>query len=365
MTTNRTDTQPSALTRIAKIVVIVAFLGLAGYLVVWTATYLGERVGNAIGADESRVPAGQEVEVAIPPGSTASDIASVLAANNLVGSAAEFQSAVGNRGIGNQLRAGRYTLVTGMSVEELIDTFLAGPNQGAGDVYRITIREGLTTRRTIRRLANESDIPVERFRDALTSGAVTTSLRDMPDKPNLRHWEGLLFPDTYEFESSATAAQILQLMADTMVQRMDSVDWAELEDRDLSPYDGIKIASLIEKEVRVAPERQTVSSVIENRLAEDMPLQIDAAILYAVGSDDPAEFNNEVDSPYNLHMNKGLPPTPIAAPGLASLEAAAHPEDTDYLFYVLSDEDGSHTFSTNLDDHNAAVAEARANDLIP
>lgn len=364
MTSNSTDSQPSVFSRIGKIIIILAFLGFAGYLVVWSATTLGERVAAAIGADDSQVPDGTEVEVEIPPGSTASDIATVLAANSLVDSAAEFQSAVGSRGIGSQLRAGRYTLTTGMSVDELIETFLAGPNQG-GNVYRITIREGLTTGQTIRRLANESDIPLARFREALTSGAVTTSLRRMPDDPNLRHWEGLLFPDTYEFERSATAAQILQLLADTMVERVESVEWAELEERDLDRYQGIIIASLIEKEVRVPTERATVSSVIENRLAEDMVLQIDAAVLYAVGSEDPEDFDNEVDSPYNLHQNKGLPPTPIAVPGVASLEAAAHPEDTDFLFYVLSDEDGSHTFSANLDDHNVAVEQARADGLIP
>ncbi len=365
MTTNRTDQEPSPLSRFGKGAAIIAFVALAGFGVVWAATYLGDMVGAAIASNDTRVPPGQEAEIEIPVGSTASDIATVLAANNLVESAAEFQTAVGARGIGSQLRAGNYTLVTGMTVEELIDVFLAGPGQDSGDVYRITIREGLTTERTIRRLANESDIPVARFREALTTGAVTTSARNMPAEPTLRHWEGLLFPDTYEFERSATAAQILQLMSGTMAGRMDTVNWGEIEARGLTPYQGLIIASLIEKEVRVATERATVSSVIENRLAEDMVLQIDAAILYALGTDDPEEFDNEIDSPYNLHINQGLPPTPIAAPGLAALEAAAHPEDTEYLFYVLKDEEGAHTFTTTLDDHNAAVAEARANDLIP
>src|SRR5690606_14570458 len=111
---------------------------------------------------------------------------------------------------------------------------------------------------------------------------------------------------------------ILQRMASTMEERVASVDWGDLEDAGFDVYEGIVIASLIESEVRVADERPIVSSVIANRLADGMPLQIDATVLFALDTRDPAEFNNEVDSPYNTYQVAGLPPTPIAGPGLAA-----------------------------------------------
>ncbi len=115
----------------------------------------------------------------------------------------------------------------------------------------------------------------------------------------------------------------------------------------------------------MADERPLVSSVIRNRLDEGMLLQIDASVLYALDTRDPSAFDSEVDSPYNTYLHPGLPPTPIAAPGRAALEAAAAPAETEYLYYVLSSPDGSHTFTTNLDDHNAAVRQAREDGVLP
>jgi UPF0755 protein len=105
--------------------------------------------------------------------------------------------------------------------------------------------------------------------------------------------------------------------------------------------------------------------VIRNRITDGARLDIDATVLFALGTRDPALIDIDFDSPYNTRKVAGLPPTPIAAPGLASLEAAAQPADTEYRYYVLSAEDGSHTFSVTLEEHNAAVAQARADGIIP
>jgi UPF0755 protein len=105
--------------------------------------------------------------------------------------------------------------------------------------------------------------------------------------------------------------------------------------------------------------------VIDNRLEEGMALDIDATVLYALGTDDPAEFDREVDSPYNTYLYPGLPPTPIAAPGRASLEAAAAPADTEFFFYVLTDNEGRHAFATTLEEHNANVADSRERGVLP
>ncbi|MEX1093884.1 MAG: endolytic transglycosylase MltG, partial [Acidimicrobiia bacterium] len=198
---------------------------------------------------------------------------------------------------------------------------------------------------------------------ALLSGDVTSSL--VAEAETLTVWEGLLFPDTYEFTSSASATSILQRLASTMEQRVDSIDWTAVESLGFTVYEGLIIASLIETEVLLDIERPVVSSVLHNRLELGMKLDIDATVLYAVGSRDIAEFDRDVDSPYNTYIVNGLPPTPIAAPGRASLEAAANPDETDYLFYVLSDLDGNHAFAATLDEHNANVARAREEGVLP
>jgi UPF0755 protein len=187
----------------------------------------------------------------------------------------------------------------------------------------------------------------------------------MPADPELSDWEGLLFPDTYEFNREVRPEAVLQRMASTMEQRVASIDWSGWEALGYDQYEGIIVASMIETEVRVDEERPIVSSVIYNRLELGMALEIDATVLYALGTDDPAQFNNEVDSPYNTYRNTGLPPTPIAAPSRASLEAAAAPDETPYLFYVLTDETGRHAFAETLEEHNANVAQAREDGILP
>ena len=150
-----------------------------------------------------------------------------------------------------------------------------------------------------------------------------------------------------------------------MEQRVGSIDWATLEAAGMTPYDGLKIASLIESEAQLDEERPTVSSVIHNRLNMGMKLDIDATVLYALGTDDPAQFDREVDSPYNTYLVNGLPPTPISTPSRASLEAAAAPAQTDFLYYVLSDLEGHHAFAATLDEHNANVAQSREDGVLP
>jgi UPF0755 protein len=187
----------------------------------------------------------------------------------------------------------------------------------------------------------------------------------MPEEPTLSDWEGLLFPDTYEFSRSADPEDILQRMASTMEQRVNSIDWTAWEALGYTKYQGIVVASLIESEVRVAEERPTVSSVLHNRLADGIRLEIDATVLYALGTRDVAEFDREVDSPYNTYIASGLPPTPISAPGRASLEAAAAPAATGYYFYVLSDLEGRHAFAETFEEHQANVNQAREDGVLP
>lgn len=357
---------PSPLERFGRLGAIIALVVLAGVGIVGGASYLGRAVGDSLGTttqpDGVDVEAGLDVDVVIPAGASAKDIAAILAAQGVVSSASQFETAVRAAGASSELRAGTYELVTGMDSETVLDVLRAGP---VADVVRVTIPEGLRTIEIVERLASATGIEEAEFVAALEEGNVLTALREMPEDPELSDWEGLLFPDTYEFTRSAGASSILQKLASTMEERVGRVDWSTLEEAGYDRYEGIVIASLIESEVRVADERPLVSSVIQNRLTEGMMLQIDATVLYALDTRSPGDFDRSVDSPYNTYQVTGLPPTPIAAPGFAALEAAANPEESDFLYYVLSNADGSHTFTTNLDDHNAAVQKAREDGVLP
>lgn len=357
---------PSGFARFGRTGAVLALIALAAIAVVGGASYLGDRVGGIIGTgdaeDGAPVEPGLDVEIVVPAGASAQDIAAILAAQGVVESAAGFERAVRTAGAASALRAGTYQLVTGMEPQEVVTALRAGP---ISDATRITIREGLRVSEILAQFAEDTGRDVSEFENALLEGEVTTSLRDMPDDVELFHWEGLLFPDTYEFDRSASAASMLQRLASTMEQRVSAVDWSAAEEAGLDVYEGIIVASLVESEVRVADERPLVSSVIYNRLEEGMVLGIDATVLYAQETRSPDEIDVDVDSPYNTRQNPGLPPTPISAPGMAALEAAAHPQDTEFLYYVLSSPDGAHTFTTNIDDHNAAVRQAREDGIIP
>ncbi|MGQ0847782.1 MAG: endolytic transglycosylase MltG [Actinomycetota bacterium] len=342
-------------------------LGVSAFVVVVTATGLARLIGGAVGNDRAAstavsVAPGLDIEVTIPAGASGRQIGNILAEAGVIDSANEFELTVRDQGIANQLRAGTYQLITGMAVADVLPVLLRGP---VADAYRVTVPEGLRVTEIIDVLAEVSSIPRQDFESALTDGGVVAELRAMPADPTLADWEGLLFPDTYEFLRGTPAAEVLQVLADTMRERVGTVDWTGLTDAGFDVYQGIIIASLIESEVKVAEERPLVSSVIFNRINEGMPLQIDASVLYGLSTRDVSLFDNESDTPYNLYKYLGLPPTPIGAPGRASLEAAAGPVVSDYLFYVLSTAEGGHTFAVTYDEHLANIERSRAEGIIP
>lgn len=352
--------------RLARPVLIIAVVVVAGYGLVSVASSLGARVGDGITASEeeafAEIEPGRRVEVVIPPGSSAEAIGEILFEAGLVRSVSQFETAVRAAGVDATLQSGTYELITGSSLQELIDELQAGPRVV---VFDVTIREGLRVTEIVDVLAAASGLAREDFVTALESGLVETDLVDLPESPTLADWEGLLFPDTYRFSEEATPADMLGRLANTMEARMDAVDWSGLEAAGFTRYEGIILASLIESEVRVAEERPIVSSVLRNRLADGARLDIDATVLYAMGTRDPATIDVAFESPYNTRLVAGLPPGPISAPGLSSLQAAANPADTDFRYYVLADEDGSHVFAVTLEEHNANVAASREAGIIP
>lgn len=312
---------------------------------------------------------GDPVAFEVPEGSTASSIGDALADEGVIRNGLAFRLIARSRGVDASFAAGTYDLETGMSVDEVLEALSGGPAEP--DTLRITIAEGLTVTQTLERLAEASPHDVEAYREVLTASRQdpeggplrlpewVPSFDEFPD--DVEVFEGLLFPQTYEFDLEADPATILQALVDQTEVAMASASPSAVSDAEaagLTRYDGLIIASLVEREARVDGEWRPIAAVIRNRLDEGMPLQIDATLLYA--ADDPAggpdAVDTEVESPYNTYQNPGLPPTPISGARPEAIRAAFQPADSADLYYVVAPEcDGSHRFAETLEEHNTNV----------
>ncbi len=178
-----------------------------------------------------------------------------------------------------------------------------------------------------------------------------------------KNLEGFLFPDTFELNRRAPASDLVQLQLQDFKRRLKGVDLSYAKSKNLTVYDVVTIASMVEREAQLDSERELVAAVIYNRLRQGIPLGIDATIRFAVGNYDQPLTESELatDSPYNTRLNAGLPPGPIGSPGLASIEAAAHPAQVDHLYYVVKPGTcGEHSFSSTDAQFQADVARYNA-----
>jgi UPF0755 protein len=236
-----------------------------------------------------------------------------------------------------------------MTLDEVLDVLTARPEPVP--TVRLTIPEGYRLTQIADRVQDQLGIEVNEFMRALGRGdwALPPYLPDNAESP-----EGFLFPETYQFRRRGTTAEdVIRRLIDQFGVVAEDLPWENADDLGVTPYEVVIIASMIEEEARLAEERPVIAGVIYNRLDIGMTLGIDATLLY----DDPTpdgqlSFSDlEFDSPYNTRINAGLPPTPISSPGLASLEAALAPADTEFFFYVLCGEDGHHEFAVTNAEH--------------
>ena len=251
------------------------------------------------------------------------------------------------RGIKPEVLAGTYKLDKSMTLDEIIT--LLSNDSTIGKIY-ITIPEGYTIDDIATELEENNICSSEDFINSVKNYDLPAYVSNNPNKRyNL---EGFLFQDTYSFKENENADFVVK----TMINRFEEV-WQELvQSLNLSIADDeiekiVNVASIIEKEAVVDSERSLISSVIYNRIAIEMPLQIDATVIYSYGYhiEKMYEKHLEIDSPYNTYMYYGLPIGPISNPGRASLMAALKPEKTDYLYYLLESE-YTHYFTDNYDD---------------
>lgn len=295
---------------------------------------------------------GEEVGIEIPAGMSRTQLVDALADKGVITSAWAF-SIYSKLNTPPDVKAGDYLFHAPSSFGDVYAVLRNPPNK---KTFKVTFPEGFTMRQVTERVAAQvPGITTEQFEQAMVAGEVRS--RYMP--PGVPSYEGYLFPDTYVFEEGTTPDEVLGRMVERFDEVAGEVGIGNVPG--MSPHDVVKVASMIEKEAEVDEDRPKIARVIYNRLNARMTLGVDATYLYALApGTDPNKVNWKTDSPYNTRVRMGLPPTPISNPGRASLEAAAHPADGPWLYYVQTDKEGHHAFTTTLAEHNAATADAKA-----
>ena len=297
---------------------------------------------------------GQRVEVTIAKGASVNEIGQALEDAGVIDSAFGFRLATFIGEGWEKIQAGTYQVPSSLNARDALTFLVENPPEGPA-VFEVTFREGAWLVDLAAVLERDTGKSSERFLDVATSGEVPSRYRPK----GIDTLEGLLFPSTYEISEKDTAREVVEMLAGQFEREADGIDLARRATSvNLKPYEAIIVASMIEAETFRDEERAKVARVIYNRLNEGMMLGIDATVLYALGEHKQTLTSSDldIDSPYNTRKVAGLPPTPIGAPGLASLEAALDPAEGDWLYYVLADCDGNHAFSTNYDDFLADKA---------
>ena len=303
------------------------------------------------------------VIVVIPKGASASRIGSILARDGVVPSGFFFELRALLEGKRGDLHPGRFQLRKNMSYAAAIGALSAPPP--AVIAVKVVIPEGFT-RLQIAQLAQEDALSGSYLRASAQSSLLDPSSYGAPSGSGL---EGFLFPATYQLRAGDPASRLVAEQLSAFQLRFGAAQLRRARALGVTAYQLLTVASMIEREARVARDRPLIAAVIYNRLRLGMPLGIDATIYYALAQREGVRaYERELtgsdlraQSPYNTRLHAGLPPTPIANPGLPSIEAAAHPAHVTYLYYVAAaDGCGEHVFSSTYAQFEADAAAYQA-----
>jgi UPF0755 protein len=323
-------------------------------------------IGAYLEANEAKLnqPAGDDdtpVPFIVNPGETAAQIATRLEEAGLISDAELFRRYVQYYDLDAGIEAGEFTLRQTMTIPEVAQTL----QRGLIAEQVVTIREGVRLEQVAASVATQTTISEGEFlalartgwRDA---GFSFGFLGDIPAGATL---EGFLFPDTYRLPEEATAVDLLERMLQTFEARVPVEMRTAAANRGLTLYDLVTLASIVEREAVLDAERPLIAGVYHNRLRDNWLLGADPTVQYNLGT--PEDWwpvlsleDTKLDSPYNTYRNLGLPPSPICNPGLASIQAVAYPEETQYFFFLAdcTKNDGSHLFAVTSEEHNANYA---------
>lgn len=328
-------------------------LGLPSWLLLWTVVLLG--VGALLAATAYTyvtMPVAssrdaQAVVVSIPEGMSSQAIANLLQENGLIRDARYFNWLSRIRGMASKMQAGEYLLSSDMDLPTVMDTL----QHGRVHAVRVTIPEGFHLRQIADELAAKGLVDRERFLTLANDETLVygEQLPIIKPHPSL---EGYLFPDTYLFTPSMTEEQIIRTMVNRFLEVVGPMVEGRAAPLGMSLHEVITLASIVEKEALLRREQPIIASVFINRLRIDMPLQADPTIKYLFDEHRTRLLYADLDivSPYNTYRNRGLPPGPIASPGVSAIQAVLEPDDTDLFFFVARG-DGTHVFTRTFNEH--------------
>jgi len=321
---------------LAPIALLVVVVGVYWWLQVYLATPLN------LGPEEKTL--------IVERGDSMRGVARQLAQRGILRAPGVFAGYGRVSGLAGRIQAGEYALQAGDTPRTLLDKLVAGRVR----LYSITIVEGWTVAELLETL---DEHPAVRHTLSLDSPEELSEVLDL----EYPHPEGLFFPDTYYFPLGTPDVELLRQAHELLMARLNEA-WSNREPRAVlaEPYDGLILASIVERETALDRERPRIAGVFIRRLERGMRLQTDPTVIYGLGASFDGNLTRrdlKADTPYNTYVHKGLPPTPIALPGESSLQAVAHPEQGDALYFVATGRgDGSHYFTATLAEHNAAVA---------
>ena len=313
-------------------------------------------VKGFFGGEGAKVVAGQQVTITIPDGASGDSIASILSENHIVENPKDYYAAVKKLNADMSLKPGDYSFTTLMDATKVVQQLMEGPNAGSD---ALTIPEGLTVDQVADRVAKAYDsISKEDFLNQAKASNYVNDYAFLKDAAN-DSLEGFLFPKTYSLGKDPSVDDVIRAMLDQFNAEYKSLDFASCEAKikerygvEMSDYDIVNLASIVEREGLNADQRAHVASVFYNRLAGKLDglryLNSDATMMYVTGGEVTAD-DLQSDSPYNTYKHEGLPPTPICSPSLEALKATLEPTDSDDLyFYITQDEE---YFSQTYEEH--------------
>ena len=332
-------------------------LGVVVFFLVLTLVSIGGwylLYRNASGA-----AAGRPVQVVIPAGSTSAQIATLLATKGAVPNALMFRIRARMEKADGRLKPGTYDLTTGMDYLDAIATLEEGQKVVH---FTLPIPEGWTIGQVAKRVEARTGVRAIDFEQIARTQAQDPKL--LAKFPFLRanktpSLEGYLFPKTYQVKKGSSARSMVEQMLSQFGEETAGLDLSVAASAGVSKHGIVTISSIIEREASVPRDRPLVASVIYNRLAKRMKLQLDSTVMYVVGNKTLTLADLKAPSPYNTYMNTGLPPGPIASPGLIAMRAAAAPEKSAFLYYIMDHKDGSQSFTTTYDEFLKLKAQAK------
>ena len=335
-------------------------------LFTFTSLYFAENVQKndilSVNQNSSQI---EIINVSINQGSSASDIASLLSSEGVVTSQLAFELYLRSENLTDKLRAGDYEIANNLEFSEITAILLKGPPL---KTYTITIPEGLWITETLLSISSQTGFDYDLLLNSLLSGQVESEFLYLNDPTKLSNWEGLLYPNTYQINLESNGEEILQIM----VNELESVTAKLLSEQQLPTWietynELFIVASLVEAESKIQEDRPLVSSVVKNRIQEEMLIQIDATVLYALQKRKSQVLlvDLQIDSEYNTYKYLGLPPTPISGFGERSIQAVLDTPENDFLYYLLTEKNGKMSFTNDYTEFINLKNKAKEEGVIP